>query len=84
LSEAGSIDNLPFGLAINGHSVQQSCTASMQHSTDQLIAYASRFLTLKTGDLFYTGSPEPDIPIRLGDHLTAYLADRLLLDCHIR
>ena len=42
---------------MNGKTVQQGNTADMLFSVDQIIAYVSRFFTLKIGDLIYTGTP---------------------------
>ncbi|MDR2791949.1 MAG: fumarylacetoacetate hydrolase family protein [Tannerellaceae bacterium] len=80
----GNINNLAFHLEINGINVQQGLTADMVHSTDALIAYVSRFCTLKTGDLIYTGTPAGVAPVKREDHLVAFLEGRPLLDCFIR
>lgn len=84
LSEAGGIDELSFHLEINGSKVQRGTTADMRYSTDALIAYISRFFTLKTGDLIYTGTPDGVAPVKQNDHLVAYLGERPLLDFFIR
>ncbi|MDR3127227.1 MAG: fumarylacetoacetate hydrolase family protein [Tannerellaceae bacterium] len=83
LAEAGRIDDLSFHLEINGTKVQEGTTADMVHSTDALIAYTSRFFTLKTGDLIYTGTPAGVAPVKRNDHLVAYLGERQLLDFFI-
>lgn len=84
LAEAGAIDNLSFHLAINGQTVQNGNTADMLYSVDRIIAYVSRFCTLKIGDLIYTGTPVGVGPVRIDDHLTGYLGERKLLDFHVR
>jgi 2-keto-4-pentenoate hydratase/2-oxohepta-3-ene-1,7-dioic acid hydratase in catechol pathway len=84
LSEAGDIHRLSFHLEINGTNVQQGTTADMYYSTDALIAYISRFFTLKTGDLIYTGTPAGVAPVKQNDHLVAFLGDSPLLDFFIR
>ena len=84
LKEAGAIDNLAFHLDINGQTVQQGCTADMLFSVDKIIAYVSRFFTLKIGDLIYTGTPAGVGPVHIGDHLEGFLGEKKLLDFHVR
>jgi 2-keto-4-pentenoate hydratase/2-oxohepta-3-ene-1,7-dioic acid hydratase in catechol pathway len=84
LSGLGDVNQLPFHLDINGQTVQQGNTNGMIFSIDQIIAYVSRFFTLKTGDLIYTGTPEGVGPVKIGDHLQGYIGDKLLLDFYIR
>jgi 2-keto-4-pentenoate hydratase/2-oxohepta-3-ene-1,7-dioic acid hydratase in catechol pathway len=60
--------------------VQQGSTADMLFSIDQLIAYISRFFTLKTGDLLFTGTPAGVGPVAIDDHLQGYIGNRLVLD----
>ena len=76
----GDVQNLPFHLDINGTTVQQGCTADMLYSIDQLIAYISRYFTLKTGDLLYTGTPVGVGPVHIDDHLEGYLMQQKVLE----
>ena len=78
------INNLNFRLEINGTVVQQSNTADMIFGINEIISYVSRFFTLKTGDLIFTGTPAGVGPLRRNDHLVAYLEDSPLLDFMIR
>ena len=84
LNEAGEVNHLSFHLDINGQTVQQGCTEDMLFSVDKIIAYVSRFFTLKIGDLIYTGTPAGVGSVHIGDHLEGYLGDRKLLDFHVR
>lgn len=84
LEEAGNVNQLSFHLDMNGQTVQQGNTADMLFSVDQIIAYVSRFFTLKIGDLIYTGTPVGVGPVSIGDHLEGYLGERKLLDFHVR
>lgn len=74
------IQALRFHLDINGTTVQEGCTSDMIFKVDRLVAYLSRFFTLKTGDLLYTGTPVGVGPVKVDDHLTGYLEDRKVLD----
>lgn len=52
-----SVDALDFAMDINKQRVQTGNTQQMIWKIDQIIAYASQFFTLKTGDLIFTGTP---------------------------
>ena len=56
----------------------------MIHSVDQIIAYASQFFTLKTGDLIYTGTPVGVGPVHENQRLEGYLEGRKVLDCKVK
>jgi len=78
------IDHLPFHLDINGKTVQEGNTVEMLFKTDELIEYVSRFVTLKMGDLIYTGTPAGVGKVHIGDHLQGYIGDKKVLDFYIR
>lgn len=75
-----NIQALRFHLDINGHTVQEGYTGDMLFKVDELIAYISRYFTLKTGDLLYTGTPVGVGPVSIDDHLEGYLEDRRVLE----
>ena len=74
------VQALPFHLDINGKTVQEGCPADMLFSIDALIAYISRFFTLKTGDLLYTGTPVGVGPVHIDDHLEGYIDQLKVLE----
>lgn len=74
------IQALHFHLDINGNTVQEGCSSDMLFRVDEIIAYISRFFTLKTGDLLYTGTPAGIGPVHIDDHLTGYIEDRKVLE----
>lgn len=78
------IQAIHFHLDVNGTAVQEGCTSDMLFKVDEIIAYVSRFFTLKTGDLLYTGTPVGVGPVNIGDHLEGYLEDRKVLDFNVR
>lgn len=84
LAEAGDINQIPFHLEINGKNVQRGDTKDMLYSVDRIVAYISRFFTLKIGDLIYTGTPAGVGEVHINDHLQGYIGDRKLLDFHVR
>ena len=75
-----NINTLPFHLDINGHTVQEGCTADMLYTIDSLIAYVSQYFTLKTGDILFTGTPVGVGPVHIDDHLEGYLTNRKVLE----
>lgn len=84
LDRLPEIQSLHFGLKIDGEWAQQGCTSDMLFKVDELIAYVSRFYTLKTGDLLYTGTPSGVGPVSVGQHLEGYLEDYKVLEFNVR
>lgn len=78
------IQALHFRLDINNTTVQEGCTSDMLFKVDEIIAYISRFFTLKTGDILYTGTPEGVGQVKIDDHLTGFLEDRKVLEFNIK
>ena len=74
------VQALHFHLDINGNTVQEGRTSDMLFSINSLIAYISRFFTLKTGDILFTGTPVGVGPVHIDDHLEGYIEDRKVLD----
>ena len=75
-----NIQDLHFHLDINGSTVQTGFSGDMLYKVDELIAYISRFFTLKTGDLLYTGTPVGVGPVHIDDHIEGYLEGQKVLD----
>lgn len=84
VSRFADIQDLHFHLAINGNVVQRGHTADMLHRVDKLVSYISRFFTLKTGDLIFTGTPAGVGAVHLDDHLEGYLEGEKLLEFNVK
>ena len=84
LDKYGDIHNLSFRLDVNGRTVQDGSTSLMIFSFEKIIAYVSRFMTLKTGDLIYTGTPAGVGPVAINDRLEAYLEGEKLMDFPVK
>ena len=84
VSKLRDIQALRFQLDINGSTVQQGSTADMIFRIDALIAYISRFFTLKTGDLLFTGTPVGVGPVHIDDHLEGYIEERKVLELNCK
>jgi len=78
------IQAIHFHLDINGKTVQQGCTSDMLYRVDEIIAYISRFFTLKTGDILYTGTPAGVGPVHIDDHLEGWIEDRKVLEFNVK
>ena len=78
------IQALHFRMEMNGEIKQQGCTSDMLCGVDSLIEYISRFFTLKTGDLLFTGTPVGVGPVKPDDHIIGYLEERKVLDFYCR
>lgn len=73
-----------FIFSQNGEVRQVGKTTEMLFSIDQLIAYVSQFVTLKTGDLIYTGTPSGVGPVAIGDVLTATLNGEKMFEFKVK
>ncbi len=80
VSEAGNLDNISFSLLKNGELVQRGNTSGLIFSFDSIISWVSRFFTLKTGDLIFTGTPSGVGPVESNDRLTGFIGDRKVID----
>jgi 2-keto-4-pentenoate hydratase/2-oxohepta-3-ene-1,7-dioic acid hydratase in catechol pathway len=68
----------------NGKKVQDGNSGLMIFSIDKIISYVSKFVTLKMGDLIYTGTPAGVGPVAIGDTLEAFIEGEKMLKCPIK
>jgi len=78
------LQNVRFRCDINGETRQEGHTADMIFSVSYLISYITQFITLKKGDLIFTGTPKGVGPLQVDDHIEGYLAGEKMMDFHIR
>lgn len=78
------IQDLSFHLDINGTTVQSGHSADMIHTVDEIVSYVSRFFTLKTGDLIFTGTPAGVGPVHIDDHLEGWLEEDKVLEFNVK
>ena len=83
-SEIKNLDDIAFSLEKNGKIVQKGNSKDMLFDFDQLVCYISQFMTLKIGDLIFTGTPAGVGPVKIGDQLTGYIEDKKMLDLNIK
>jgi len=73
-----------FRLDINGKTVQTGLSTDMIHSVDHIVSYISRFFTLKTGDLIFTGTPAGVGPVHIDDHIEGWLNEEKVLEFNVK
>ena len=80
----GNLNDISFELKINGKSRQVGNTKDLLFSFDKIISYVSKFVTLKVGDLIYTGTPEGVSAVQIGDKLQGYINGDLFLEFDVK
>ena len=80
----GDVQNLEFEMELNGEVRQRGRTREMLFSVDRIISHISRYMTLKIGDLIYTGTPVGVGAVTQGDNIKARIGGRTLLDFDVR
>ncbi len=78
------IKNIQFRLDINGETVQHGNSGLMIYDFDDIISNISNYVTLKIGDLIYTGTPAGVGPVKPGDRLEGYIGEQKLLDFMVK
>jgi acylpyruvate hydrolase len=78
------IYNVSFNLDINGETRQQGNTKDLLFSFERIIAFVSQYITLKKGDLIFTGTPEGVGKVQVGDRLEGFLEGEKLLDFYVK
>jgi len=84
ISDFELVDRIPFRLVKNGEVVQQGNSGDMLFSVNRIISYVSQYVTLKIGDLIYTGTPAGVGSVAIGDRLQGYIADTLMFDFEVK
>lgn len=75
--------NLSFSLLKNGKEIQTGNTSAMIFSFEKIISFVSEFITLRKGDLIFTGTPEGVGPVSAGDFLEGYLENEKVFELKI-
>jgi len=84
LSDLGDIQNIRFELHKNGAVVQQGWTGDMLFPVDRIIEEATKYFTLKIGDIIFTGTPAGVGKLNAGDRLEAYIEGKKMMDFQIK
>lgn len=78
------LQNIEFSLEKNGEKVQVGNSSQMIFDIDHIISYMSQFVTLKIGDLIYTGTPAGVGPVAINDKLNGFIGDKEMFKLEIR
>ena len=84
IEEVNDVANINFSMKKNGIVVQEGNTGNMLFHIDKIISYISQFVSLKMGDLIYTGTPAGVGSVKIGDVLEAFYEDKLMLRTEIK
>lgn len=82
--EFEDVQNLSFSLQKNGETVQKGNTKDVIFSFDDLIVFISQYITLRKGDLIYTGTPEGVGSVQIGDKLEGFLQGKQMFTCYVK
>ena len=83
-AELGDIQNIQFRLDVNGKTVQIGNSSDMIFPINELVAYISRFFTIKIGDILFTGTPVGVGKVFIGDRLEGYIFEKKMFDFYIK
>ncbi len=79
-----NIENINFRLFKNGELVQNGYSADMIFNINKIISYISKFITLKLGDIIFTGTPSGIGQIKINDRIEGWLENKKMLDFMIK
>lgn len=83
-TQFANLYDINFKLDVNGTTRQTGNTSNLLFSFEYIIAFVSQYITLKKGDLIYTGTPAGVAKVAVGDRLEGYLENEKLLDFYIK
>lgn len=76
-------NDIRFGMKLNGQWVQQGHSADMIFNFETIISHISQFVTLKEGDLIFTGTPQGVGEVHVGDKLELFLENEKVLEFNV-
>ena len=84
ISELKHPQDIGFGMKLNGQWAQHGHSSDMIFSFDTIIAHVSKYVTLKEGDLVFTGTPQGVGEVHVGDKLELFLEDEKVLEFEVK
>jgi acylpyruvate hydrolase len=82
--ELDDLGQILFSLSRNGEVVQSGDSQLMIFSFDTIIEHVSKYVTLKIGDLIYTGTPAGVGPVAIGDRLEGFIGEKKMFDIQVK
>jgi acylpyruvate hydrolase len=82
--EFADLANIDFHLEVNGEVRQRGNSSLMLHPFAKIISFVSQYITLKMGDLIFTGTPSGVAAVKAGDQLSGFLEGEKILDVAVR
>lgn len=79
-----NIEDIGFSLYVNGELKQKGSSKQMINNFSKIISYISQFITLKNGDIIFTGTPAGVGPIAIGDKMEGYIEQQKMLEFEIK
>ena len=78
------LNNISFHLNMNNNTVQSSNSANMIFSPEKLVSFVSKYITLRIGDMLFTGTPEGVGAIKKDDEFDGFIGEKKLLSCRVK
>ena len=79
-----SLKEINFSLKKNGQTVQKGNLKEMVFNIDEIIHHVSKYMTLKIGDIIFTGTPSGVGPVKIGDNLEGFINDKKMFSLNIK
>ncbi len=79
-----SLKEINFSLKKNGQIVQKGNSKEMVFSIDEIINHVSKYMTLKIGDIIFTGTPSGVGPVKIGDTLEGFINKEKMFSLNIK
>jgi 2-keto-4-pentenoate hydratase/2-oxohepta-3-ene-1,7-dioic acid hydratase in catechol pathway len=83
-TEFQDINCINFRLEKNKETVQSGSTSEMLWKIDEIIAYVSKYFTLKIGDVIFTGTPSGVGQVQEGDVLEGFIEDTSFFSIQVK
>lgn len=83
-TQFADLHQIPFHLQLNDRIVQQGNSSDLIFDFDTIIEYVSQFVTLKIGDIIFTGTPVGVGPVKINDRLQGFIGEQKLFDFRVK
>ncbi|HOF81746.1 MAG: fumarylacetoacetate hydrolase family protein [Bacteroidales bacterium] len=84
ISKFNDLNDIPFSLKKNGETVQLGNSGLMIFDFNTILVHISKYITIKMGDLIFTGTPAGVGPVAIGDRLEGFLGEEKMLKVDIK